>query len=258
MTRPLFRDLSFLARFFVFTLVFSLSLPAVADAFLTRGGKPQPLSGMYIHSGQQQTAIPHDFIEFSNGTVTAVDQRHGTLKGKYSITGDTIEFVFSDGRITAFKFSRTPNAIMLSNGGTTTTFVLASSERLAAIEAARKAEEEVRKLQEAAKSAGFIAISDTSMTWADAKTFCQQQGGKLPLIGGKEALGSEAYTQGVSIDGFGRSGASWPAGLPRGDYWTGTQGTDGPGFSWIVGVYGGVVSVTNCLQSNQRRVVCVP
>jgi len=174
MTRPLFRDLSFLARFFVFTLVFSLSLPAVADAFLTRGGKPQPL------------------------------------------------------------------------------------EAARKAEEERRAEEEVRKLQERAKSAGFIAISDTSMTWADAKTFCQQQGGKLPLIGGKEALGSEAYTQGVSIDGFGRSGASWPAGLPRGDYWTGTQGTDGPGFSWIVGVYGGVVSVTNCLQSNQRRVVCVP
>jgi len=32
--------------------------------------------------------------------------------------------------------------------------------------------------------AEFIAVSESNMTWADAKAWCEQQGGRLPLING--------------------------------------------------------------------------
>ena len=77
---------------------------------------------------------------------------------------------------------------------------------------------------------GFVAVSDAKMTWAEAKTFCEQKGGKLPLIGGSEGFGKEAgYDvrpgKDTPVDGFGAIGGSWPAGISKGGYWTGTANT---------------------------------
>jgi len=57
----------------------------------------------------------------------------------------------------------------------------------------RRNEEATRKAKEALKSAGFIAFSKSPMTWSDAKAFCQQQGGNLPRINGRDswAFGNE-------------------------------------------------------------------
>jgi len=120
MTRPLFYALSGLARLLAFTLIFSLSLPAVADAFLTKD-RPDQLSGTYIHSAQQGMKIPTDYYRFFDGSYT-VSSKEYMLQGKFSITGDNIEFVNANtGKIEVFSFSRTLNAIMLtSNAGTPT------------------------------------------------------------------------------------------------------------------------------------------
>jgi len=49
-----------------------------------------------------------------------------------------------------------------------------------------------------------------------------------------------------------------PSGLPSADYWSGTEGTDGPGGSWFVHDGDGKVRVNNVRQRVGRRVVCVP
>jgi len=107
---------------------------------------------------------------------------------------------------------------------------------------------------------GFTAMSESGMIWAEAKAFCRQHGGRLPLIGGTESLGSsDAYRQGVSIDGFGARGSPWPSGLPGTDFWTGTEYTTAlPDSSWGVSFVGGKVNVGIGPQSLQFRAVCVP
>ena len=70
--------------------------------------------------------------------------------------------------------------------------------------------------------AGFIALSESYMTWADAKAYCQQRGGRLPLIDGSNSRANPFVMSGA-IDGFGAVGARWPTGLPNGNYWTGTD-----------------------------------
>jgi len=52
-----------LSRLLVLSLCLLLSLPTVADAFLGRAAKPEPLSGTYVHSEQQQMARPTQFFE---------------------------------------------------------------------------------------------------------------------------------------------------------------------------------------------------
>ena len=107
---------------------------------------------------------------------------------------------------------------------------------------------------------GFIALSDSRMDWAEAKAFCEQQGGRLPLIGGSESLGwDDAKKEGTAIDGFGTAGVPWPTGLSTAVRWTGTEGTGGyTGRSWVVHGSGGNVNVVNVPQSDRNRVVCVP
>jgi len=106
-------------------------------------------------------------------------------------------------------------------------------------------------------AAEFIALSDTEMTWGQAKAFCQQQGGRLPLIGDSNSL--HDVFKGTPIDGFGAVGAPWPAGLlPAGLYWTGTV-TLNPEASWVVnGDYGDVGVNLSLHQGSTGRVVCVP
>ena len=109
---------------------------------------------------------------------------------------------------------------------------------------------------------GFIAISESEMTWDQAKAWCQQRGGRLPLIGGSSSLAT--VPSGTPIDGFGSRGAPWPSGLPSDRYWTGTAGSDGSGEAWRAVDYGGnggnggKVYVFNDDQSGTCRVVCVP
>ena len=79
---------------------------------------------------------------------------------------------------------------------------------------------------------GFIALSESKMNWADAKAFCEQQGGRLPLIDGNESLGE--IPSGTTVDGFGivvgaANSTRWHTALPNGfrdSYWTGTARTD--------------------------------
>jgi hypothetical protein len=112
---------------------------------------------------------------------------------------------------------------------------------------------------------GFIAVvADSRMTWDDAKAFCQERGGKLPLIDGSESLTrNDANKPGTPVDGFGAFRAPWPAGLPRGFYWTGTVFVDSPFADkhtsmWTVMESNGEVAFTGRNQADTRNVVCVP
>ena len=107
---------------------------------------------------------------------------------------------------------------------------------------------------------GFIALSESEMTWDDARDFCRQRGGRLPLISGSGSLAN--VPSGTPIDGFGSRGAPWPSGLPSDLYWTGTAGSDGSGEVWRAVDYGGnggggKVHVFNDARSGVCRVVCV-
>ena len=109
---------------------------------------------------------------------------------------------------------------------------------------------------------GFIALSDTKMAWDEAKAWCEQRGGRLPLIGGSESLGGrapiiETVPTGTPIDGFGARSDPWPPGLPIDYYWTGTADSDYPSYSWII-TRDDFVRVNNSPQSDTLRVVCVP
>ena len=106
--------------------------------------------------------------------------------------------------------------------------------------------------------AGFIAISETPMTWADAKAFCRQKGGKLPLVNGSERFAADGSGD-LVIDGFGTFGGSWPSGLPNGDfYWTGTVLSDIPDNSMTIGADEDYITAYDAEQSASLLVVCVP
>jgi len=136
------------------------------------------------------------------------------------------------------------------------------TKQIATIEAHKAKEEGTRRAEAAAKSAGFIALSESSMNWSDAKAFCQQQGGRLPRINDSDLLARADRNKITHTDGFGALGAPWPPGLPSDWYWTGTgtELTDASGYSWIVGGRrgSGSVYVTEDRQSQVSRVVCVP
>ena len=222
----------------VVSLCLLLPLPAAAGAF-------DQLSGTYVRSEQQGGKTPTDCYEFSDGTFTYT---YGVIteKGNYSISGNIITFVYSDGKIAPYQFSRTPNAIMLSDGIAPITFVQATDEQVAAIAAARKAAAEVFK------AAGFIAVGDSRMTWSDAKAFCQQNGGRLPFTKGVQRY--------AAIDGFGSLGAPWPSCLPEGNYyyWADTDNSISSSGLLAVHSYGGMVHASPTGQSHAYHVVCVP
>ena len=118
----------------------------------------------------------------------------------------------------------------------------------------------------------FIAKSDSTMNWADAVAWCQQQGGRLPRINNSDSLtwATVGETRGtVTIDGIGlvNTGPHLPrdfttpwfnTGLPIGAYWTGTVLSGRPADSWLFNVYSGRVYITARHQDIGRRVVCVP
>jgi len=110
---------------------------------------------------------------------------------------------------------------------------------------------------------GFIAVSDKEMNWSDAKAFCEQQGGRLPLIGGSESLQIPDVKEGAPIDGFGAFRGPWPVGLPTATmgnaYWAGTENAGNPGLSWFVYAMSGNIRALGIGRHDElRRVVCVP
>jgi len=117
--------------------------------------------------------------------------------------------------------------------------------------------------------AEFIAVSESPMNWRDARAWCEQQGGRLPLINGAASLtATQIIDPGtVFIDGFGQinTGQSfanwntpWPSGLPYDFYWTGTGRAGRLGLSWSIDGNGGFIFVGDRHQSLGSRVVCVP
>ena len=86
--------------------------------------------------------------------------------------------------------------------------------------------------------AGFIAVSSSGMNWDSAQAFCKQQGGRLPLIAGRDRLSNDPPPpNGTPVDGFGSIGGRWPAGLPIGRYWTGVVSASSSNSSWVMSYY---------------------
>jgi len=106
--------------------------------------------------------------------------------------------------------------------------------------------------------AGFIALSESHMPYADAKAYCKQQGGRLPRINNSDSWDGKG--ENISVDGFGKPGRAWAeAGLPADYYWTGTEHSVHLGQSWFVGPFGsGEIAVNNFHNGSSARVVCVP
>ena len=115
--------------------------------------------------------------------------------------------------------------------------------------------------------AGFIALAESPMEWADAKAWCLQQGGKLPRINSSDSLPMNAVfdqaknlpVPGTRIDGFGEAGRPWAeVGLPAERYWTGTEFADNPGATWLARSLDGKLFNTVSPQNGEARVVCIP
>jgi hypothetical protein len=127
-----------------------------------------------------------------------------------------------------------------------------------------------------ARDKRYIAVSDYVMYWPEAKAWCADRGGKLPLINKKGSLGKAAVQDPgtVAIEGLGtlntgpRDGdftTPWSTtGLQDAWYWTGTENSDRPDSLWVVGVVSGggnasgnaVVSPVDKYRRN--RAICVP
>jgi hypothetical protein len=106
------------------------------------------------------------------------------------------------------------------------------------------------------KPAGFAALAPGKMTWSEAQAYCASKGGKLPLVGGSKSFSAPAM--GMSVDGFGSVGATWPSDVPAGYYWTGTENSRAPEQSVIVDVKRGNVNLGIGKQKHAHSVVCVP
>jgi len=235
------RTLSYL---FVLSLCLLLSLPAVADAAIF--GNSDQLSGKYINSADIDRSNPQIAYEFSRGKFT-LNTMIGILQGTYSITDDKIVFVLAGGKTETYKFSRTKNTITLDS----TTYVLSS-----AVEEGRKEIKEARKAKtkEMLKGTGFIAMSESPMTWMDAKNYCEQESGELPLINDSESWAE----RGVSfisddIDGFGIIGGRWPDKVPDSRYWTGAVDSARSNSSWLVYKHGGSVVIHSAGKDTAAR-----
>ena len=105
---------------------------------------------------------------------------------------------------------------------------------------------------------GFIALSDSALNWADAKAYCEKQGGKLPRINNNDEWEWAAVDKVERVDGFKAPGAPWPAGLPEARYWAGTLNPDSPNAAWVIAANGGEVGTGSSRVGFQNAVVCVP
>jgi len=249
MIRHLSRFFTALPGLLVFTLIFSLGMPAVADAFMGRKAAPPNPYAITLSVENANPGLAHAVITatvtrdgvalFDRGVVFTMTDEGGTSQpGGISNTNP-------DGRATYMLGSGRPGVI-------TVTATLESDPTVSATGVEVRFE----------MPAGFIALSEDRMNWADAKAWCEQQGGRLPLIGGSESLGrDDAGRQGTPIDGFGAVRDPWP-GLPDGTYWTGTENprhsVRGRPESWNVSPARGGVFVMGSQQITPSGVVCVP
>jgi hypothetical protein len=133
---------------------------------------------------------------------------------------------------------------------------------------AQEARKQEEVLKEALKAGGFIAMSESPMTWADAKIYCEQQGGRLPRINDSDSWDNRSRDK-LNTDGFGAVGfrnTPWPSGLPDARYWTGTAGSEAKVTRgkqetvWLVRRDGGWVEVTTILhfRDSTAYAVCIP
>ena len=103
-----------------------------------------------------------------------------------------------------------------------------------------------------------ISLSPEGMAWKDAQAYCASEGANLPLFNGKKRLTSpdgSAPNNPVALFGF--DGATWPAGLPYGHYWLGTERNTRPGHAWKVFASNGTVVVTFASKNDNLRAVCI-
>ena len=108
-----------------------------------------------------------------------------------------------------------------------------------------------------AENSLFLALSESGMTWANAQAYCQQQGGRLPLINNSSSWG-RATLDNITIDGFGALGDPWPSELQSAHYWTGTYYSVPADDLVVVVNRDGTVFIAVDRQRTLNRVVCVP
>ena len=140
-----------------------------------------------------------------------------------------------------------PGPIITTNAIGQATYTLNNGElipRTIIVTAALASDPEITATTEVrfALPAGFIAIAPVAMTWDEARAYCRQRGGRLPLINNLASWDGENPPGISSVDGFGVTPESfWPSGLPRGIYWTGT--TDAAGDPIFISGISGEVNI---------------
>lgn len=230
--------------------------------------KPE-LSGKYVNEKNEKESV--DFIGKNEVIVTGEPWDTGALfSGTYQIINGNDLIVKATMLGTDLVLRGTlsdDKKSFLSTDGRKYISVVAREAAQKAEEVRRREAE--RKAVEASKS--IVAISDSRMNWNDAKTWCEQKGGRLPLINGAAALSGDQFMQIIKsgtmiIDGVGiiKTGENrvdwttpWPAHLPSDYYWTGTVDSDYSDGMWGVGADDGKVGVGSSYQSSEDRVVCV-
>ena len=261
-------------RILSYSLALSLcllfSLPAVADAFLGRDRGPT-----YAITLSAENASP--------GIVGPTVLTATLTKGGSAVPGESVAFTWQvrgesggpqAGPITATnavgQATYELNNIDTTPRTITVTATLASNPKVSASVDVRFE-----------LPPGIIAMAPVPMGWADARAFCQQQGGRLPRVNNSDSLpvnaiwdfASDRTVAGTSVDAFGSVGRPWAeVGLPANFYMTSTEVSDRPAGSWYANIpdlwwlvhsdSGGNVNVTIAINLNHRsfnlRVVCVP
>lgn len=268
-------------------LIFSLALlpPAVEPAFArSNGAEIDPGASTALpqagETGQSYTSDQQGVgdgsaasctYDLSLLTVADDGTLSGTIKVKHTSDGsDASGVAVNLSYATSGGTSATPVSTDLALGNTGATGEVRVTGNVTALP---------RKIRFTANSDGASAVTRTVgtiptgfltgvsvdasgnlefMAWGKAKSYCSAQGGHLPLVNNTASYPSTSYTRTEPVEGFGNFGAPWPAGLPGGDFWTGTEAPDFPGDSWIVGIYSGNVGADGGDQTTAFGVVCVP
>ena len=106
--------------------------------------------------------------------------------------------------------------------------------------------------------AGFIAVSDSDMTFTEAVAFCKEKGGKLPRINNSNSWdGKNPPEKGVPVEGFGKGYGPWPKDLRRDYYWTGQTAAFENAYHIRSGGGDGFVILGPAQQRNKFRAACV-
>ena len=143
------------------SLCLLLSLPAVADAFLGRAASTHEIT-----------------LSAENATVTATV----TLKGTAAPAQD-VAFTW---QVKGEPGGPQPGPITATNAVGQAAYTLEHRDALRSftitVTATLASDPKVSATTNIEVRPAFIAMSDNPMNWADAKAWCQQQGGRLPRI----------------------------------------------------------------------------